>query len=177
MQVREKRKMMKDAAYWIEKLEMKKHPEGGYYKETYRCSEIISSGCLPKRYKGYRNYSTAVYFLIPPHDFSAFHRLKTDEIWHFYDGYSLTIHLMDTQGNYSPVKLGQNWENQESFQVLVKAGDWCGANLINPESYALVGCTVAPGFDFQDFENGKREDLLKLYPQHSSIIEKLTREL
>jgi predicted cupin superfamily sugar epimerase len=167
---------MKDAKYWIDKLAMKKHPEGGYYRETYRSEEIILSNCLPERYLGNRHYSTAIYFLIPERDFSAFRRLKTDEIWHFYAGCSLTLHLIDLAGKYWLVKLGQNWEQKETFQVVVKAGYWCSATLNNSASYALIGCTVAPGFDFQDFELGQREDLIKLYPNHRSIIEKLTRK-
>ena len=167
---------MKNAQYWIEKLGMEKHPEGGYYKETYRSEEVINSNCLPPRYKGDRNFSTAIYFLIPNHDFTGFRRLKTDEIWHFYDGSSLTLHIINTEGNYSQQKLGSDWENQENFQILVTAGSWCSATLNQGESYALIGCTVAPGFDFEDFELGKKEELLQLYPQHSSIIKALTRE-
>lgn len=167
---------MNNAQYWIEKLGMEKHPEGGYYKETYRSDELIDSDSLPSRYKTSRNYSTAIYFLIANNDFSGFHRLQSDEIWHFYDGCGLTLHTINPNGDYSSSKLGRNWDDGETFQIVIKAGNWFAATLNQSESHTLMGCTVAPGFDFEDFELGKKEELLKLYPQHFSLIEKLTKE-
>ena len=165
----------KNASYWIEKLGLEKHPEGGYYQETYRCNLEISHENLPKRYQGSRSCSTAIYFLLEGTDFSALHRLHSDELWHFYAGSSLTVHVIEESGNYNPIKLGGNFEEGEVFQAVVKAGDWFGATVNDPQSYSLVGCTVAPGFDFNDFELGKTQELTKVYPQHQSLIEKMTR--
>lgn len=173
---KKQKKIMKDAQYWIEKLDLQKHPEGGYYKETYRSSDLINYNCTNDRYKGDRNYATAIYFIITSDDFSAFHRLKSDEILHFYTGSSATIHIIDLDGNYFPMKLGSNLAENEFFQVIIKAGNWFGVTVNNSNSFSLFGATVAPGFDFQDFELGKREDLLKLYPQHNLLIKKLTKK-
>ncbi|MGK7919302.1 MAG: cupin domain-containing protein [Trichodesmium sp.] len=166
---------IKNARYWIEKLGLEKHPAGGYYRETYRCAQEIPHEGLPKGFDGSRNCSTAIYFLLEGTDFSPLHRINSDELWHFYAGTSLTVHVIEESGNYYPIKLGENFDEGEVFQDLVKAGAWFGATVSNPQSYSLVGCTVAPGFDFNDFELGKREELTKLYPQHKSLIEKITR--
>lgn len=166
--------MTKDAAYWIEKLGLLRHPEGGYYRETYRSDEVVERGALPSRFTGLRPFSTAIYFLLNGDDTSAFHRIKSDELWHFYSGSPLAIHVIDQNGEYTPIKLGCAPEQGEYFQAVVKAGSWFGASLCKPRSYALVGCTVAPGFDFDDFEMGTRDELLRLYPAHRTIIEKLT---
>ncbi|WP_226587768.1 cupin domain-containing protein [Microseira wollei] len=130
---------------------------------------------LPKRFEDSRNCSTAIYFLLEGTDFSALHRLDSDELWHFYAGSSLTVHVIEESGNYCPIKLGDNFDEGEVFQAVVKAGCWFGATVNDPQSYSLVGCTVHPGFDFNDFELGKREELTKCYPQHQSLIEKMTR--
>ncbi|MDY6934056.1 MAG: cupin domain-containing protein [Spirochaetota bacterium] len=165
---------MKDAAYWIEKLNLRKHPEGGYYRETYRSDELIDKRALPERFLGERSLSTAIYFLLSDNEFSAFHRLKSDELWHYYTGSSITIHTIDENGIYSCIKLGNDFENNEVFQATVRAGDWMGASLNHPPSFSLVGCTVSPGFDFNDFEMGSRTGLIKLFPQHRLLIEQLT---
>ena len=166
--------MIKDATYWIEKLGLVKHPEGGYYRETYRSDEAVERSALPGRFSGPRPFSTAIYFLLSGDDISAFHRIKSDEVWHFYSGAPLTIHVIEQNGNYSPIQLGCSPVHEEYFQAVIKAGSWFGAALNEPRSYALVGCTVAPGFDFSDFEMGAREKLCRLYPAHRTIIEKLT---
>ena len=106
---------------------------------------------------------------------SAFHRIEQDELWHFYDGTSLTIHSIDPAGNYSVITLGRDLHADERPLAIVQAGYLFGACVNNPESYALVGCTVAPGFDFEDFAMPDRVQLLEQYPQHKHIIEKLTR--
>jgi len=169
--------LKQDAGYWIKKLGLKRHPEGGYYRETYRCDDIIPESALPERYEGARSISTAIYFLLCGTDFSAFHRIKADELWHFYYGSSLTIHIIDQAGSYSEIALGSGSEKGESFQATVKSGCWFGANLADPLSFALVGCTVAPGFDFRDFEMADGNELSRLYPEHASIIKKLTRSV
>ena len=165
---------MKDATYWIEKLDLQRHSEGGYFKETYRSNEIISKETLPTRFAGDRVFSTCIYYLLDEKDFSAFHAIKQDEIWHFYDGSSLSIHIIDQKGTYSNAKLGRDFENGESFQTVVKAGSWFAAAVNNEEAYSLVGCTVAPGFEFSDFKMPVRKKLVDLYPEHKEIIDKFT---
>jgi uncharacterized protein len=167
--------MEKNAEYWIKKLDMQKHPEGGYFKEVYRSSDIISNGFLPERYADSRNASTSIYFLLKGTDLSAFHKLKSDEIWHFYEGSPLTVHVINETGDLAEHRLGDNPENNESFQIIIKAGTYFGAEIVNKDSYSLIGCTVAPGFDFRDFELAKRSNLLFKFPQHKQIIEILTR--
>jgi predicted cupin superfamily sugar epimerase len=108
-------------------------------------------------------------------EFSALHRIHQDEVWHFYDGCGVLIHVIDPQGNYSTVVVGRDFLAGEMPQAVVKAGCYFGATLTDTRSFALVGCTVAPGFDFADFEMPGREDLIRLFPQHRSLIEKLTR--
>ena len=166
---------MKDAAFWIKKLDLKIHPEGGYFKETYRSDEIISEKCLPQRFDGDRVFSTCIYYLLNQVDFSAFHEINQDEVWHFYDGSSLTIHIIDQNGAYACAKLGRDIENGESFQKVVKANSLFAAAVNDTESYSLVGCTVAPGFDYNDFKMPARSKLVDRYPKHKEIIEKFTK--
>ena len=165
----------KEAGYWIQKLNLQIHPEGGYYRETYRSSEVISVNNLPDRYTGSRSYYTSIYFLLTGKDISAFHRIKSDEIWHFYFGSSITLYRIDPDGMLFKTKIGNDLDNGELFQTYVKAGHWFGAKVNDPSSFTLVGCTVAPGFDFADFELGNRKELIKAYPRHREIIELLTR--
>jgi predicted cupin superfamily sugar epimerase len=166
---------MKDARYWIGRLGLAKHPEGGYYKETYRSKESIARESLPERFQGARAFSTAIYFLLPANEFSAFHRIKQDEVWHFYEGSSLTVHVITPAGEYVAIKLGRDPERGETHQAVVKAGCLFGASLDGEGTYGLVGCTVAPGFDFEDLEIPDRKELLARYPRHRGVIERLTR--
>lgn len=162
------------ANYWINKLGLVKHPEGGYYKEIYRSEEVIAVEALPDRYTTQRNVSTSIYFLLDREDVSHFHKIQSDEIWHFYEGTSLTIHMIDDEGNYSLQKLGRNIEDGEVFQFVIPKGTWFAAEVINKNSFALIGCTVAPGFDFADFELAKRGELVGKFPMHKTIIDRLT---
>lgn len=166
---------MRNAAFWIEKLALARHPEGGYFRETYRSHGNIPESALPMGCEGTRCFSTAIYFLLHGDDFSAFHRIKSDELWHFYTGSPLVIHVIDKSGRYHRIKLGDNPDNGETFQTVVEAGCWFGASLHVPQTFALVGCTVAPGFDFRDFEMGDVKELTRNYPEHAEVIEKLTR--
>jgi hypothetical protein len=202
--------MVKDAAYWIEKLNLTRHPEGGYFRQTYRSRETIAQSALPGRFSDDRPISTAIYYLLGADEFSAFHSIKSDEVWHFYFGAALTIHIIDQNRKYSRLRLGNESDRGEVFQAVVEAGCWFGATADNsndptsgylyngsasvsapapasasvyssadPHSacspaYSLVGCTVAPGFDFSDFRLGDRADLIERYPEHQAIIEKLT---
>jgi predicted cupin superfamily sugar epimerase len=166
---------MKDAKWWIERLELERHPEGGYFRETYRARETIAGANLPSRFGGDRTLLTAIYFLLEGDEFSAFHRIKQDEMWHFYDGSSLTLHVIDSSGTYTTKILGRCLEQGETPQAVVESGCVFGATVNDPGSFSLVGCTLSPGFEFEDFEMPGRERLIAQYPHHKAIIERLTR--
>jgi uncharacterized protein len=165
--------MTRSAEYWIKQLDLQPHPEGGFFKETYRSQGVISQQALDTKFSGNRNFSTAIYFLLRSKDRSLFHRIKSDELWHFYAGSSLTLFVLSPNGLETHM-LGCNPEKNESLQVVIPAGCWFGARVNEENSYVLSGCTVAPGFDFADFEFGKREVLLQQFPDHKNIIEQLT---
>ncbi len=166
---------MYNAQSWVKHLGLQPHLEGGFYRQTYVSNELIAQSHLPPRYNGQRAFSTAIYFLLEHPDFSAFHRLKSDEIWHFYAGASLTLWLISPQGALSFLFLGPDPSQGHHFQATVPAGYWFAASLDTPGTYALVGCTMAPGFEFADFELAQREELARQFPQHRSLIEQLTR--
>jgi predicted cupin superfamily sugar epimerase len=159
----------------IKRLDLSKHPEGGWYRETYRSTEYVEGSVLPSRFGSSRSFCTSIYFLLEQGDYSALHRIKSDEIWHFYAGAPLTIHTFTSHGEYLELKLGTELAAGESFQKVVAAGCWFGAEVSGPGEYSLVGCTVAPGFDFEDFQMGKRSELQQEYPRHNEIIKRLTR--
>jgi predicted cupin superfamily sugar epimerase len=161
---------------WIEKLGLIPHPEGGFYKEVYRSDETIAKSALPERYGGDRKFSTSIYYLLRGKDFSAFHKLKSDEIWHFYYGSSLIVHIFDSDGKYEQKNLGVNFEKEEEPQLVILRGSIFAAEVSDKNSFTLIGCTVAPGFDFADFELCKQEELLELYPDYSALIKRLTRK-
>ena len=167
--------MIKSAQYWIDKLNLIAHPEGGYYRETYRSELAIPREALPPQFTGPRLVSTAIYFLLEGDNFSAFHRLQSDELWHFYSGGAITVDVIEPDGGHSEIQLGSDPDTGEVFQATVKAGSWFASRVRDPKLFALAGCTVAPGFDFADFELGKRAELARLYPQHQKLIESLTR--
>jgi uncharacterized protein len=164
-----------DAGYFIRHLQLQPHPEGGFFKETYRSKAIIPSQALPANFSGDRSYSTAIYFMLQQGDYSAFHRIQSDECWHFYNGGTLLIHIIDQEGEYSCIRLGQQIDQGETFQFVVPALSWFASEPAPGIDFAMVGCTVAPGFDFDDFEMAKEETLLDLYPQHRSVISRLCR--
>lgn len=167
---------MHDAQYWIDTLKLQPHPEGGYFRETYRSPLPIPQTALPPSFAGDRSASTAIYFLLRGEDFSAFHRIASDEMWHFYAGDPLSVYAIDSDGQSIEIRLGPNPERGEVFQFVVPAGCWFGSCLTRPDTFALVGCTVAPGFDFADFEMAERSTLLAEYPQHAALIRRLTRQ-
>lgn len=158
----------------IETFQLTEHPEGGYYKETYRSHESISKQSLPDRFSGDRNYSTCIYFLLTSEKFSAFHKINQDEIWHFYSGSTLKLHMISPKGTYSFVHIGLNFEQNEVPQFVVPAGYWFAAEVLDENAFAFMGCTVAPGFDFNDFVLPKRKELIAQFPMHSELITKLT---
>ncbi len=161
--------------YLVSKLELIPHPEGGFYKETYRSEGFISQSELAKEFSGPRNYSTGIYFLLTQGNFSAFHKINQDEMWHFYEGDPLRVHMIDSKGNYSFQDVGLDLENGQIPQFTVPAGVWFASEVAEKGTYSLVGCTVSPGFDFDDFELPSRSKMINLFPNHSIIIERLTR--
>ena len=162
-----------NAAYWREHLNLQSHVEGGAFRETYRSSWEFKQAVLPPAMKGDRNASTGIYFLLEHGEFSAFHRIAADEMWHFYDGHSLAIYDIDPSGALTVHKLGLNIEEGEQPQLVIKAGHWFASRVEIPGGFALVGCTVAPGFDFADFELATRDSLRAIYPQHAELIASL----
>ena len=168
--------MDKSAKYWIEKLGLEPHPEGGYFRQTYRSEIAIAREALPAGFTGARAASTAIYFLLEGKNFSAFHRLRSDEVWHFYAGEPLMVHVINPAGTYSAIRLGRDLDAGEIPQVVVPAGCWFASHVVGWKSFAVVGCTVAPGFDFEDFEMARRAELVARYPEQREWIERLTRE-
>ena len=164
------------ADWWIDKLKMQPHPEGGYYAETWRSGESISRSCLPPRYGGDRSFSTGIYFLVKGGTFSSLHRIASDEMWHFYAGSPLTVFVIDQQDQRREILLGPDPDKGQVFQAVVPGGCWFGSRPQTEDGFSLVGCTVAPGFDFEDFELAGREKLLARYPEHSQLIHSLTRQ-
>ncbi len=163
-----------NAKHWIEKLHLQSHPEGGSFKEIYRAEGIIPQLSLPSRYTSGRSFATTIYYLLESKDISSFHRLKSDEQWFHIDGSALTIHSIDPSGNYLQQHIGKNLGKNEQPFAVVTHGNWFGGTVDESDSFSLVGCFVAPGFDFDDFELAKRDELIMQFPQHKSIIEKLT---
>jgi uncharacterized protein len=148
----------------VRRLALVPHPEGGFYRETYRATTLVDTP------RGPRAASTAIYFLVTPGSFSALHRIASDEVWHFYAGDPLDVVSIDPHGVRHDVRLGADVP-----QAVVPAGAWFGSRLAPGGRFALVGCTVAPGFDFADFELGERAALLAAFPAHASLVHELTR--
>lgn len=157
----------KEVQVLINKLDLRPHPEGGFFKETYRSQLDVEL----HKFAGPRSVSTGIYYMLTGDDRSHFHRIKSDEMWHFYAGQSLRIVMLSPSGEKWETVLGRELERGEVFQFVVPAGVWFGAELVNPNSYTLVGCTVAPGFDFFDFELADRKALLAEHPNESELIE------
>lgn len=160
---------------WIDHLDLDAHPEGGYYRETYRTAESIPEDALPGRFDGARNVAALIYFLLPADSFSALHRIRQDEAWHFYAGDPLTLHQILPDGSYRTHMLGRDVAEGQRLHTVVPAESWFGATVNAEEGYTLVGCTTAPAFDFADFELADREALVTAHPQHQQVIEQLTR--
>lgn len=166
--------MEKNAAYWINRLGLSPHPEGGYFRETYRSPLLLTHAHLPERYGSDRACATAIYFLLEGGQVSKFHRLRSDELWFHHAGSSLTLSLIEPDGAARQFALGQDIDNGEQPQLLLPRNRWFGASVNRENSYTLVSCVVAPGFDFEDFELATRDHLLSMYPQHQTTIEHLT---
>ncbi len=168
--------MNPQAQEYIQNLQLEAHPEGGYYRRTYQSNIVLPSTALPNRFKNSRLAASAIYFLLTTDSFSAFHRLEADELWHFYAGTSVMLYLIHPDGRLQTIEVGNPLNNPNAtFQALIPAQTWFAASVIAADSYALVGCTLAPAFDFEDFELAEKTELLKEYPQHVDLIERFVR--
>lgn len=160
---------MSEVRKLVEFYEMESHPEGGWYKETFRSQESITIENI-----GTRNLMTSIYFLLESHQTSNFHRIKSDELWFYHSGSALTVHCILPNGEYKKIHIGPDFEKGQTYQALVPKGTIFGSTVDLRDSYSMVGCTVSPGFDFNDFELFNTSDLLKEFPQHQPIITQLT---
>lgn len=165
-----------DAAWWIHTLRLTRHPEGGAFRETYRSELVLPKSVTGDAYQGDCAASTCIYFLLEPGDISAFHRIVSDEIWHFYSGDPLIIWEIDQSGRLSRYLLGNDIAGGASFQYVIRGGSWFASEPASAErGYSLCGCTVAPGFSFADFELAEKNTLSSQYPEHAALINRLTR--
>lgn len=164
--------MATKAKYWINKLKLQKHPEGGWFREIYRSDDVIPKDALPAEFSGDRNISTSIYYLLEGEDRSAFHRIKSDEIWHFYTGSSSVEIWILKDKKLIKKRVGNDMETGDEFQVVVPKNTWFAAHLTNKNGYALVGCTVSPGFHFDDFEMNN-EEILAEYPHLTNEIREM----
>lgn len=159
----------------IESLKLQPHPEGGFYREIYRADEAVDAVALPSRYGAARCSSTSIYYLLTADTFSTMHTVKSDEMLHFYMGDPVEQLRLFPDGRSEVVILGQNIRSGQHIQSLAPRAVWQGSRLVPGGKYALLGCTVAPGFDFADYEEGECTPLTKAFPQHASLIYALTR--
>ena len=150
------------ARQWIERLRLQEHPEGGWFVESFRDDRVIEA----------RSASTAIYFLLEKDKPSHFHRIQSAEMWHFYAGDPLVVHQLRVDTGYQTHMLGSSWGRGEGFQAVVPAHSWFAAESLG--DYSLVGCTVAPGFEFADFELAEQEPLCDQFPDHHDLIRKYT---
>ena len=165
---------MSRAADVIRRLGLQPHPkEGGFFRETYRSTESIAADALPSRYRGVRQFCTAIYYLLTPTTFSALHRLRSDEIFHFYQGGPVRMIQLHPNGAAETIVLGPDLAAGHQLQVVVPRGVWQGSFLESGD-YGLLGCTVAPAFDYADYEHGDRTALLAGYPAFTEWITRLT---
>ena len=164
----------RSAAEWIARLKLQPHPEGGYYRETYRSPQSLPATVLPAGLDGQRSLATAVLFLLPGEDVSRLHRLRTDEIWCYHAGSSLTLHQFAPTGLYSRLRLGVDATGGACPQVVIPADCWFGAIVDDREAFTLVSCCLAPGFEFADFELAERQALASAWPEHAELIGRLT---
>jgi predicted cupin superfamily sugar epimerase len=164
-----------ESAAIIDQLKLFPHPEGGWYSEVYRSDEILHISSLPGRYKSPHCYSTSIYFMLENADFSAFHRISSDETWHFYLGSPVIIYCIFPDGSTTQIVIGNNLAQGQNPQYTIRRNCWFAAKNREDASFSLVGCTVAPGFEFTDFVLGQRQNLTDLYPQHAILISELTR--
>ena len=157
---------MSKADQLIESLGLVAHPEGGYYRELYRSDETVNTA------NGTRNLMTSIYFLLRKGERSHFHRIKSDEHWYFHASGTLLLHEISADGKLSSVRIGGDLANGDRLHYCVKAGHWFGSEPIEGD-FVLVSCAVAPGFDFQDFELAKAEELKQILPGHDAFLTRM----
>lgn len=162
---------MTASADLIRRLDLLPHPEGGYYRETYRAADAVTRGDGARR-----SASTAIYYLLCDGAWSTWHRIRSDELWHFHAGDALLVHVLTPDGAYHCLRLGDALKDPDAaFQAVVPAGSWFAAELADQASYALAGCTVAPGFEFSEFELADAAELQRLHPAQAGLIARLAR--
>lgn len=158
-----------NASEYIDHLKLEAHPEGGYFRETFRGAEKIQCAA------GERNAGTAIYFLLESDNFSAFHRLKNDELWYYHDGAPTIIHIIHPGGRLEQIIMGKNLSEGHQLQVLLPSGTWFAAEVTGEKQFILISCSVSPGFAFEDFELAKADQLAKAFPEHELLIRRLCR--
>ena len=186
--------MNSETKYLIGKLNLTKlYEEGGYYRETYRSEKSILIDSFDNRNNKNKHYClseinddvdstnmrstfTLIYYLLDGDQFSAFHKVRFDEVWHFYKGSTVSLYLLTDSKEILSVQLGDNLDNNEHIHYVIKGNTWFAAEINDKSSYSLIGCSVSPGFDFKDFNLGSKSELKKIYPQHEFIIDKLCRK-
>src|SRR6218665_315139 len=164
------------AQTWIRHLQLNQHVEGGWYSEIYRSALTIPHQAIQPAFSGDRSASTHIYFLLEKEDFSAFHRIKSDEIWHFYNGDPLIVYEIDQDGILTEHLLGQDPSQGQSLCCVIKANNWFGSKVADGGTYGLAGCTVAPGFDFADFDLAEKKKLMEEFPSHRDLIDSMCRQ-
>ena len=164
---------MTKAKKLIQQLQLQPHPEGGWYRQSYKSEGYIPAGSLPIGFRGKRAFSTLIYFLLEKGEFSGFHRIKSDECWHFYTGDPMELFILDNQGGVKTIILGNEGLEEPHFQFVVPADFWFACRPAAGSEYCLTGCTVAPGFEFADFELADADDLVSKYPAHEKLIREL----
>ncbi|MCG2615282.1 cupin domain-containing protein [Terrimonas sp. NA20] len=161
---------------WIKHLQLNRHVEGGWYSEVYRSALTIPGQALSPVFPGDRSACTHIYFLLEKENFSAFHRIRSDEIWHFYHGDAIIVYEIDGAGSLTEHLLGNDPSKGHSLCCVIKAGNWFASRVADGGEYGLAGCTVAPGFDFNDFELAFKEQLSKEYPEQKELINSMCRQ-
>jgi len=166
--------MHSEAAEWIVKLGLRPHTEGGFYREIYRSPTPLPAKVLPATFDSSRVMVTTITYLLPGNQVSRIHRLRGDEMWFYHTGSSLSLHVFGQEFGYACYGLGLATEKGERPQVLIKAGWWFGATVDDPNSYTLAACSVAPGFEFEDYEAGDRQLIMATWPEKGDLIKRLT---
>lgn len=163
-----------DAEAWIRALALDPHPEGGHFRESWRAEEQVVPGARSAQPGAPRAAGTAIHYLLRAGEHSRLHRLRADEVWHLYVGGPLVLHVFERDNAYHPRVLGLDVAAQQAPQHVVPKGCWFGAELADGVPFALVGCTVAPGFEFADLEFADRQRLLAQHPDHAALVTRLT---
>ena len=162
--------MPTEAQYWIDHLKLLPHPEGGYYKEVFRSQQEVTCTSSPI----VKQACTSIYYLLEGIEFSGFHRLASDEIWYFHKGAVLNIHVIDGKGKHIIHELGDT--DTGNLSIAIPANTWFASEIPSGSGFVLVSCAVAPGFDFEEFEMAKKQELMAQCPQHTLLLNRLCRE-